>query len=75
MYDGTKLFLTLYIISIYTLGDLDDSSNLIGSLGGEYKAKQNCCRKLCVLPKFQNKNFLKIQKYPRIDDSEGKKRL
>ena len=62
-------------VYIYTLGDLGDSSNLIGSLAGEYKAKQNCCRKLGVLPKFQSKNFLKIQKYPRIDDSEGKKRL
>ena len=30
---------------------------------------------LGVLPKFQSKNFLKIQKYPSVDDSEGKKRL
>ena len=42
-------------------------------LGGEYKAKQSCRRKLGVLPKCQSKNFLKIQEYPSVDDSEGKK--
>ena len=31
------------------------------ALGVEYKAKQNRCRELDVLPKFQSKNFLKIQ--------------
>ena len=30
-------------------------------LGVEYKAKQNRCRELGVLPKFQSKNSLKIQ--------------
>ena len=43
--------------------------------GGEYKAEQNCCLELGVLPKFHSKNFLKIQEYPSVDDSEGKKIL
>ena len=42
---------------------------------GEYKAKQNRCRELGVLPKFQSKTFLKIREYPSADDFEGKKRL
>ena len=45
------------------------------TLGGEYKAKQNNCCELGVLPKFQSKNFLKIQEYLSVDDFEGKKRL
>ena len=32
-------------------------------------------RRLGFLPKFQSKKVLEIQKYPRVDDSEGKKRL
>ena len=42
-----------------------------------YKAEQNRCRELSVLPfhKFHSKNFLKIQEYPGVDDFEGKKRL
>ena len=67
-------------ISIYTLSDLGDLSNLIGSLsraiqqGGEYKAdEQNRCRELGVLPKFRSKAFLKIHEYPSADDFEGKK--
>ena len=28
-----------------------------------------------VLPKFQSKNFLKIQEYLGVDDFEGKKRF
>ena len=43
-------------------------------LGGDYKAKQNRCWKQGLLPKFQSKNFLKIQEYPRVNDSVGKKR-
>ena len=49
--------------------------SIITALGGEYKEKQTRRRKLGVLPKFQSKNFLKIQEYPGVDDSEGKKRL
>ena len=45
------------------------------ALGGEYKAEQNRCRKLGVLPKFHSKAFLKINEYPSADDFEGKKRL
>ena len=44
-------------------------------LGGEYKAEQNRCRELRVLPKFHSKAFLKIHEYPSADDFEGKKRL
>ena len=38
--------------------------------GSAYKAKQNRCRKLRVLLKFQSKKFLKIQEYPGVDDSK-----
>lgn len=63
-------------ISIYTLSDLGDSSNLFGSLSQSMKAKQNRCRGLGVLPiKFRSTNFLKLQEYLSLDDSEGKKRL
>ena len=43
------------------------------ALGGEYKAEQNHCRELGVLPKFHGKAFLKIHEYPSADDFEGKK--
>ena len=43
--------------------------------GGEYKAEQNRCRKLGVLPKFHSEAFLKIHEYPSADDFEGKERL
>ena len=45
------------------------------ALAGEYKAEQNRCRELGVLPKFLSKAFLKIHEYPNADDFEGKKRL
>ena len=45
------------------------------ALSGEYKAEQNRCRELGVLPKFHGKAFLKIHEYPSADDFEGKKRL
>ena len=45
------------------------------ALGGKYKAEQNRCHELGVLPKFHSKNFLKIQEYQSVDDFEGKKRL
>ena len=44
-------------------------------LGGEYKAEQNRCRELGVLPKFHSKAVLKIHEYPSVDDFEGEKRL
>ena len=77
-----QLFL---VISSYTLSDLVDSSNLIGSLSrtmntwavNTLRAEQNCCRELGDLSKFQGKNFLKMQEYASVDayDFEGKKRL
>ena len=45
------------------------------ALSGEYKAEQNRCRELGVLPKFHSKAFLKIHEYPSADDFEGNKRL
>ena len=45
------------------------------ALGGEYKAEQNRCRELGVLPNFHSKNFSKIREYPSVADFEGKKRL
>ena len=54
---------------MYTLSDLGDSSNvirLVRYLGLCYKAEQNRCRELGVLPKIHGKNVLKIQKYPRV---------
>ena len=40
-----------------------------------YKAKQNRCRELGVLPSFRVRTFFKIQEYPTVDDFEGKRRL
>ena len=54
---------------------MSDYDIIFTALGGEYKAEQNRCRELGVLPKFDSKSFLKIQKYPSVDDFEGKKRL
>ena len=48
---------------------------IFSALGGEYKAKQNRCRELGVLPKSSSTNFLKILEYLTVDDFEGKKRL
>ena len=45
------------------------------ALGDEYKAEQNRCCELGVLPKFHSKAFLKIREYPSADDFEGEKRL
>ena len=65
----------------YTLSDLGNGKQSYWlaisdtALGGEYKAEQNRCRELGVLPKFHSKAFLKIHKYPSADDFEGKKRL
>ena len=76
MADGSISF-----FSVYTLSDLGNSSNLIGSLSrtmtlySEYKAEQNRCRELGVLPKFLSKGFMKIHQYPSADDFEGKKTL
>ena len=71
-------------MSIYTLSDLgnfkqsdwlaiSDYDVIFTALGGEYKAEQNRCRELGVLPKFHSKAFLKILEYPSADDFEGKK--
>ena len=53
----------------------DYSDVIFTTLGGEYKAEQNRCRELGVLPKFYSKAFLKIHEYPSADDFEGRKRL
>ena len=72
-----QLFL---VISLYTLCDLGDSSNLIGSLSrtmmlyslrqavNTLKAEQNLCRELGVLAKFQSKNFLKMQEQASVSE-------
>ena len=44
-------------------------------LGGEYKAGQNRCPGLGVLPKLHSKSFLKLQEFPSVDDFEGRERL
>ena len=54
---------------------ISDYDVIFTTLGGEYKAEQNRCRELGVLPKFHSKAFLKIHEYPSADDFEGKKRL
>ena len=48
---------------------MSDYDVIFTALGGEYKAEQNRCRELIVLPKF------KRHEYPSADDFEGKKRL
>ena len=42
------------------------------TLGGEYKAEQNRCRELGVLPKFHSKAFLKIREYPTADEFKAR---
>ena len=57
---------------------ISDYDALFTALGVEYKAKQNRCRELDVLPKFQSKNFLKKPEWIFlcwINNFEGKKRL
>ena len=75
MADGSISF-----FSIYTLSDLGNSSNLIGSLSLTMtlyspKTEQNHCCELGVLPRFHSKAFMKIHEYPSADDFEGQKRL
>ena len=65
-----KTSLPITDLSIYTV-----QYHELSHLGSEYKAKQNRCCKLVVLPKFQSKNFMQIQEHPSVHDSEGKKRL
>ena len=54
---------------------MSDYDVIFTGLGGEYKAEQNCCRELGVLPKFHRKAFLEIDEYLSANDFEGKKRL
>ena len=54
---------------------ISDYDVIFTALGSDYKAEQNRCRELGVLPKFHSKAFLKIHEYPSADDFEGKKRL
>ena len=71
------------MFSIYTLSDfkqcdwltISDYDVIFTALGGEYKAEQNRCRKLGVLPKFHSKALLKIHEHPSADDFEDKERL
>ena len=60
-------------MTLYSPSDYDDDV-IFTALGGEYKAEQNRCRELGVLPKFRSKALLKIHEYPSGDDFEGKKR-
>ena len=54
---------------------MSDYDVIFTALDGEYKAEQNRCRELVVLPKFHSKGFFKRHEYPSADDFEGKKRL
>ena len=54
---------------------MSDYDVIFTALGGEYKAEQDRCRELGVLPKFKSKAFFKIHEYSSVDDFEGKKRL
>ena len=54
---------------------ISDYNVIFTALGGEYKADQNRCRELDVLPKFHSKAFLKVHEYPSADEVEGKKRI
>ena len=54
---------------------MSDYDVIFTALGGEYKAQENRCRELVVLPKFHSKGFFKRHEYPSADDFEGKKRL
>ena len=54
---------------------MSDYDVIFTPLGGEYKAQQNRCCELVVLPKFHSKAFFKRHEYPSADDFEGKKRL
>ena len=61
-------------MTLYSPSDYDDHV-IFTALGGEYKAEQNRCCELGVLPTFHSKAFLKIHEYPSADDFKGKKRL
>ena len=65
------------ILEIQAISDCSAISDydVFTALGGEYKAEQNHCRELGVLPKFHSKAFLKIHEYPSADHFEGRKRL
>ena len=54
---------------------MSDYDVIFTALGDEYKAEQNRCHELGVLPKFHSKAILKIQEYPSANDFEGKKIL
>ena len=52
---------------------LSDYDVIFTALGGEYKAEQNRCRELGVLPKFHSKAFLKIHEYPLLMTLKARK--
>ena len=43
-----------------------DCDVIFTALGGEYKAKQNRCRELGVLPSFRVRTFLKYKNIPEL---------
>ena len=61
----------IYMFSIYRLKQSDcfaisDYDVIFTALGGEYKAKQNRCRELGVLPSFRVRSFLKYKNIPEL---------
>ena len=45
---------------------ISDYDVIFTALGGEYKVKQNHCRKLGVLPSFRVRTFLKYKNVPEL---------
>ena len=71
-----KLIHGLWVNSYWLRAHSGSRNNcwIFNALGGEYKAKQNRCCELGVLPSFIVRTFWKY-KNPSLDDFEGKKRL
>ena len=76
----TELYTHSVLLVIQTICDwfaISDYDVIFTALGGKYKAKEKniVCPKMSFLWKFHGKNFLKIQEFASVDDSESKKRL
>ena len=76
----TELYTHSVLLVIQTICDwfaISDSDVIFTALGGKYKAKEKniVCPKMSFLWKFHGENFLKIQEFASVDDSESKKRL
>ena len=57
---------TIILVYTHSVILVIQAIGLVRYLGLCYKAEQNRCRELGVLPKIHGKNVLKIQKYPRV---------